>query len=106
MVLGSCCSFDALVSDFPLLHLLKFRVPKTGQYLAVSTPSDPVHLQFCPPTNFRKQMTFCHYVMFSLPNDTNLNNFHPELFAVRCLVHTTFTLHTMFAIVQSGAIYK
>ena len=35
--------------------------------------------------SFRKQMTFCQYSMFSLPNDTNFNNFHRELFAVRSL---------------------
>jgi len=37
------------------------------------------------PTNFPKQTTFCPSGMFSLPNDTNFNQFHPELFAVQSL---------------------
>ena len=41
----------------------------------------------------------------SLPNDTNLNNFHSEHFSVWCLVRVTVSLST-FAALQSGSIWR
>jgi len=44
--------------------------------------------------------------MFSLPNYTNTEQLSRELFAVRSLVRVTFMLLTMFAALQSGAIWR
>jgi len=63
-----------------------------------STPSHIVRsYSFARRQIFRKQMTFCQSTMFWLPNDTKLNNFHREMFAVWCLTRVTFTVLTMSA---------
>jgi len=43
--------------------------------------------------------------MFSLPNDTDLSNFHRKL-TVWCLVSVTFMLLMICAVLQSNAICK
>jgi len=44
--------------------------------------------------------------MFSPPNDTNLNNFYCELFAVQYLVRVAFALPMLFAVLQNAAIWR
>jgi len=103
-VIGSCRSFDPLSSDFPYPTPQIFRDKNCPKFCFF------IHLTLCALSfvrwqTFRKQTTFCRSTMFTLPNDTDFNNFH-AIFVQCCLLWDTFTQLTMFTALQSGAIWR
>ena len=86
---GSCRSFDPSTWDLlcPPLKIFGPKMTKIWRFPPIS-PCAPVVLSV---DKFSSNKRLCQSTMFSLPNATNMNNFHHKLFAMRCL-HVTFTL--------------
>jgi len=91
---------------FPYSHPLKFWGPITAAqnvffYLIIIIIIRIIYVRPLSPDKFSVNKRLSVNLWCPLLNDTNLNNFHRELYAVR-----TFTPFTLFAALQSGARWR